>query len=130
EPMFETAQSVELTNLTDQIDELSTRLIIDGVKTLGAEDFERLSQTAATLGNSTVAEAAMQIAKQIAPPCNLAIPDLTRLLSTGLVDMRKFLDDPSAERPAAEAAVQAVVPVATHQVEAAVAIPSAPAINP
>lgn len=121
--MFETAQSVELTNLTDQIDELSTRLIIDGVKTIGAEDFERLSQTADKLGNSTVSAAAAQIAKQIAPPCALAIPDLTRLLSTGLVDMRKLLDESPDEQSAAKSA-EAATPVTAAQAEVVAPISS------
>jgi len=132
--MFETAQSVELTNLTDQIDELSTRLIIDGVKTLSVADFERLSKMAADLGNGPAAAAAERVAKKMAPPCKLSIPNLTRLMSTGLVELRKLLDDPAAAQksePAAQTAGDSVASgSAPAQVEAVEEAPAQPAVNP
>jgi two-component system chemotaxis sensor kinase CheA len=130
--MFETAQSVELTNLNEQIDELSTRLIIDGVKTLGASDFERLSNMASELGNSAAAAAAERVAKKMAPPCKLSVPNLTRLISTGLVDLRKLLDDPAEQQgsPATESEQDSATTTGEEQPEATASAPVQPAINP
>ena len=44
--MLELAANVDPALLTDQIDELSTRLILDGVAAMGPADFDRLSQSA------------------------------------------------------------------------------------
>jgi len=133
--MFETAQSVELTNLSDQIDELSTRLIIDGVKTLGAPDFERLSKMASDLGNAAAAAAAERVAKKMAPPCKLSVPNLTRLISTGLVELRRLLDDPAAQQseqqsaPASESVQDSTTNDGT-QPDVSASAPAQPAVNP
>jgi two-component system chemotaxis sensor kinase CheA len=125
--MFESAQDVESAILTGQIDELSTRLILDGVKTLGPSDFEHVGQSAADHGNSQAAEVARRIAKRIAPPCNLSVPELTRLLSTGLMDLRRLLDDPSASVAPAAEAMDAGDAAQTEAVEAVAS--SVPEIN-
>jgi two-component system chemotaxis sensor kinase CheA len=105
--MFEVAENVELSTLTGLIDELSTRLIIDGAATLGAGDFERLSRTAAELGNDRVEEAAQRIAERIAAPSALSVPEAMRLLSCGLDELRSLLEDPQAAPPATPATAAA-----------------------
>jgi two-component system chemotaxis sensor kinase CheA len=102
--MLELAANVDLTRLTDQIDELSTRLILDGVATLGPADFERLSRTAADLGSTPVESAAHRLAQDIGCASTVSVPDLTRIVSSGLVELRRLLDEPpSGQRPAGSA---------------------------
>jgi two-component system chemotaxis sensor kinase CheA len=81
--------------LTDRIDELSTRLILDGVTSLGALDFERLGQAAIESGNSPLADAARRIAEKMAAALAHSIPEATRLVSSGLVELRRLLDAPA-----------------------------------
>jgi two-component system chemotaxis sensor kinase CheA len=94
--MLALEKNVDLTSLTELIDNLSTRLIIDGAVTLGPDDFDHLSQAAAGQGNTDFARVARQIAEAVASAPELPIPDLTRILSSGLVELRKVLDDPPA----------------------------------
>jgi two-component system, chemotaxis family, sensor kinase CheA len=94
--MLELAETVDLTSVTDQIDELSTRLILDGVATLNVVDFERLGSAAACLGNSQAECAARRIAESIASGATLPGPELTRLVSSGLVELRHLIDEPPA----------------------------------
>jgi two-component system chemotaxis sensor kinase CheA len=102
--MLEVATNVDLSRLTDQIDELSTRLILDGVATLGSGDFDRLSQTAAALGNTQVESAAHRLAEGISSTSTGSVPDLTRFVSSGLVELRRLLDEsPSNRQPTASA---------------------------
>ena len=125
--MSELANNLELTSLTDLIDELSTRLIIDGVDTLGVPDFERLGQAAASQQRESVAKAAALLAERIAPPATFSVPELTRLISSALVEMRNLLDHTttnqspssspqppaaSAPNPSAPAPYQAAAPLA------------------
>jgi two-component system chemotaxis sensor kinase CheA len=98
--MLELAANIDPALLTDRIDELSTRLILDGVATLCPLDFERLGQTAAGLGNRPLADAAQCIGESIAAAATLSTPEVTRLVSSGLVELRRLLDaalaDPAA----------------------------------
>jgi two-component system chemotaxis sensor kinase CheA len=87
---------VDLASLTDEIDELSTRLILDGVATLDPIDFERLSRTARGLGNGSVAAAAHRIAESVAFALPSPIPERTRIANSGLMELRRLLE----ERPA------------------------------
>jgi len=64
--MSELAASIDLAPLTEQIDELSTRLILNGVATLTPDDFERLRCGAAERGSSAVADAVQRIAESVA----------------------------------------------------------------
>jgi two-component system chemotaxis sensor kinase CheA len=117
--MSELANNLELTSLTDLIDELSTRLIIDGVDTLGVPDFERLGQAAASQQRESVAKAATLLAERIAPPATFSVPELTRLISSALVEMRNLLDNTTTADQA---------PVSSPQPPVAAApTPSAPA---
>jgi len=94
--MLDLAANVDPALLTDRIDELTTRLILDGVARLGPPDFERLAQTAAELGNGPLADGAQRIGKSLAAASTLSVPDLTRLVSSGLVELRNLLDGPAA----------------------------------
>jgi two-component system chemotaxis sensor kinase CheA len=98
--MLELEKDVDLTSLTEQIDDLSTRLILDGAATLGPDDFERLGRTATHLGNAEVEQVARRIADSIVSAPPLAVPELTRVLSSGLVELRKLLDEPQSSAPA------------------------------
>jgi two-component system chemotaxis sensor kinase CheA len=100
--MFELDQTVDVTSLTDRIDELSTRLIIDGAGKLGSDDFERFSEAAADMGYDSLADSAHRIAESIASPSILPIPELTRLVSSGLVALRQLLDGGSSDSQATE----------------------------
>jgi two-component system, chemotaxis family, sensor kinase CheA len=92
---LEQAAIGDWTVLTDQIDELSTRLILDGVASLAPGDFEGLGRAAEELGNIQVEDVARRIAQSIAP--GLPVPEHTRLVSAGLEELRRLLDStPSA----------------------------------
>lgn len=91
---MEQAAIVDSIGLTDQIDELSTRLILDGVATLAPADFERLGGIAEERGNAQLADAARRIARGIDAVSSFSIPELTRVVSSGLVDLRRLLDLP------------------------------------
>jgi two-component system chemotaxis sensor kinase CheA len=109
--MFELAEAdtltseltADLTSMTDRIDEISTRLIIDGVQSVVPADFHALAQMANDLGRQCAADTARRIAHTFAPPAVFSIPDLTRLLSSGLVELRSLLENPEAA-PCAPAA--------------------------
>jgi two-component system chemotaxis sensor kinase CheA len=92
--MLELAENVPQTAITDRIDELSTRLILDGVASLSSLDFERLGSLAAELGHPRVEAVARRIADSLNLVPILRVPDLTRIVSSGLVEVRKLLDNP------------------------------------
>jgi two-component system chemotaxis sensor kinase CheA len=98
--MSELAASIDLASLTEQIDELSTRLILNGVATLTADDFECLRRSAAERGSSAVADAVQRMAESVAAALELPVPERTRIASTGLVELRRLLDEPPATRRA------------------------------
>jgi two-component system chemotaxis sensor kinase CheA len=106
--MSELAASIDLASLKEQIDELSTRLILNGVATLAPTDFERLSRTAGDLGSSSVADSAHSIAESIDSAAALPVPERTRIASTGLVELRKLLDAPPS--PSASPEVSDKIP--------------------
>jgi len=97
--MLEVATNVDVTGLIERIDELSTRLILDGVATLGPLDFERLSQMAGELGVARVETAARRTAESIASTPTSSIPALTGLVSSALVELRGLMDDPHPDSP-------------------------------
>jgi two-component system chemotaxis sensor kinase CheA len=90
--MLDLAANIDPAFLTDRIDELSTRLILDGVASLGPLDFERLGQAAAELGNGPLADAAQHIGESIAAVSTQPVSERTRLVSSGLVELRRLLD--------------------------------------
>jgi two-component system chemotaxis sensor kinase CheA len=99
--MFELAEESligEAISLTDQIDTISTRLIIDGVRTLEAADFEQFAHSAKQLGNKQLVGAAEELSRCLTKSANLAVPELTRILSSGLVELRRLLDNPEEDR--------------------------------
>jgi two-component system chemotaxis sensor kinase CheA len=114
--MSESVASIDVAQLTEQIDELSTRLILDGVATLDPADFERLSRTATHLGNSSVADAAHRIAQYIDSALALPVPERTRVASSGLVDLRRLLDEALAGRQSTVPATPSAPPEALEKV--------------
>ena len=92
--MLELADNVPQTAITDWIDELSTRLILDGVASLSSVDFEHLGSLAAELGHPRAEAVARRIADRFGLLPTLRVPDLTRIVSSGLVEVRKLIDDP------------------------------------
>ena len=89
--MFEAEEDQGAKCLNDQLDTISTRLILDGVQSISPADFESLSLLALEHGSPTLSEAAAELAAGIAPPAKFSIPDLTRLLSSSLVEFRKMI---------------------------------------
>jgi hypothetical protein len=88
--MLQTAESSLQACLTEQIDDISTRLILDGVAAITPADFERFAQLAAEAGLARIEAAANQIAAGFLP--TLSAPGLTRVVSAGLVELRTLLD--------------------------------------
>jgi two-component system chemotaxis sensor kinase CheA len=102
--MPELAEKVDPTTPADQIDELSTRLILDGVAAVGPADFERLGDAASAAGVVAVAIASRRLGEEIASASAFALPELTRLISSGLVELRRLLDEPASVPQTAESA--------------------------
>jgi two-component system chemotaxis sensor kinase CheA len=94
--MFEIAEDAAVASLTDRIDEISTRLILDGVKSIAASDFEGLSRDAAQHGFPRMADVALALAESIAGRASYSVPERTRLLSSGLVELKKLVDEPAS----------------------------------
>jgi two-component system chemotaxis sensor kinase CheA len=88
----------EATVLVEGIDELSTRLILDGVEVLHAHDFMRLAELATECGSSEVAALALRLAGTIRDASGPSSPELTGVLSAGLVGLRSLIDGESAPR--------------------------------
>jgi two-component system chemotaxis sensor kinase CheA len=99
--MPEIVEHVPLNQMTDLIDELSTRLILDGVAALAGTDFDRLSCAAAGFGLTQITIVAQRITQAFVS-ASTPLPDLTRLVSSGLVEMRKLLDEPVPSPHASE----------------------------
>ena len=115
--MSELAASIDLAPLTEQIDELSTRLILNGVATLTPDDFERLRRGAAERGSGAVADAVQRIAEAVGGAEALPVPELTRIASTGLMELRRLLDESPVDRkaPAPKPVSASKVPVPPSQ---------------
>jgi two-component system chemotaxis sensor kinase CheA len=94
--MLEVPENQRTVCLNDLVDELSTRLIIDGVSTLTPSDFERFGCIAIDHGLSEVDTIAQRIAAEIAGTPPDAVPELTRVISSGLVELRNRLDTASS----------------------------------
>jgi two-component system chemotaxis sensor kinase CheA len=100
--MLEQVAEVDRISLTEQIDALSTRMILDGAPILSASDFERLSSIAAGLGNRSVSVTAARIAKAIATSSTRPESEVTNLVSSGLVELRSLLHErPTTPQPTA-----------------------------
>jgi two-component system chemotaxis sensor kinase CheA len=97
--MSELGASTDLAPLSEQVDELSTRLILNGVATLTADDFERLRRGAEERGSSAVADAVQRIAESVAVAQELPVPERMRIASTGLMELRRLLDESPANQP-------------------------------
>ena len=116
--MLQLGVHVDLTPLTEQIDELSTRLILDGVATIVPADFESLSETAASLGQTHLEGAAHRLAEDISSASAVSAPDLTRLVSSGLVELRRALDEPPTAQREVSASTSAR-PQASNEIRSA-----------
>lgn len=103
--MLESAANIDLTSLVVQIDGLSTRLILNGVATLGPCDFDRLRETAAECELRTVADRAKRLAEDLLAGATSSQADLTRIVSAGLEELRRLLDEPTANSDASLSAV-------------------------
>ena len=99
-------------SLVELLDQLSTRLIIDGVASLAPADFEQLSAAAADTGYTAVATAAHELAEKYAASSGVPLPEVTRLLSWGLENARKLLREPSASADVTNSAGLSVDPAA------------------
>ncbi len=93
--MPEVSENELTASMNDLLDQLSTRLIIDGVCTLAPADFVHIANDAAGMGLTGFHNIAQQIAADIARTPADAIPELTRIISSGLVELRRQLDEPS-----------------------------------
>lgn len=83
-------------SLTDQLDELSTRLILDGVASLSSADFKTFRDAAREQDRSLLADAAEGMAASFANAAGKTGPELTRQVSSGLVDLRSLLEQSEA----------------------------------
>jgi len=90
--MIDLLEPTELVSLTGQLDDISTRLIIDGVSAVGVTDFQALHHLAQEMNHQEVAAIARRITDAVAGPVSLSIPDLTRLFSAGIEEMRHALE--------------------------------------
>jgi two-component system chemotaxis sensor kinase CheA len=97
------ATIADVATLTEQIDELSTRLLVEGAASLTSNDFKQLSQQAAQAGHDSVASAATAIAASIPAASKRSRADLTGPLTQGLNQLRALLEEGQAEPEQAEA---------------------------
>jgi two-component system chemotaxis sensor kinase CheA len=100
---------VEASNLTEQLDELATRLLVDGAASLTAEDFRSLSEIASELGNPAFASAASKLEAVLDRSSREDQNESMAVLSAGLDQLRSLADP--ANSPA-QAPAQAT-PLAT-----------------
>ncbi len=97
--------TADTTSFSDQLDELSTRLILDGPSSLTARDFEEFGERAAALSHDALRLAAQAIAACFLPGSQV---DLTTSLAAGIEQLRSLvLHPPSAGAPQLQAPQQA-----------------------
>jgi len=97
--MLELAQNSLLAQITEQIDELSTRLILDGSPALTAADFERLAQAAGQACLVQLNDCALRLAASVAAAPAPPAPELTRLVGAGLEELRRLLGEAPVPLP-------------------------------
>jgi two-component system chemotaxis sensor kinase CheA len=117
--MLEPAVNVDLPSLNDRIDELSTRLILDGVATIEPVDFERFCHAGAGIENERVERAARRLAEDLRTASALPVPDRTRLVSSGLEELRRLLDEPPTGQDSPEPASTSILPDAARETRTA-----------
>lgn len=88
--MFPSAAIVELANLNEQLDELSTRLLVDGIASITAQDLIMLGQTAEAQGDPDF----YAVATSLSECFNLPDADLRTQLNEGFIRLRALLDNP------------------------------------
>ncbi|WP_255551198.1 chemotaxis protein CheA [Granulicella sp. dw_53] len=93
------SENAELTSLMDQLDDLSTRLILDGVGADISTGLQRLSETAAERGSNQIAMAARLLYERTTASAEASVPELTESFNSGLMELREMI-----ERDANEAA--------------------------
>ena len=97
--------TADTTSFSDQLDELSTRLILDGPSSLTARDFEEFGERAAALSQDALRLAAQSIATCFLPGSQV---DLATSLAAGIEQLRSLvLHPPSAGVPQLQAPQQA-----------------------
>ena len=79
--------------LLSSLDELSSRLIIDGANTVSMNDFCALSNAASNIGESTFSNHASKIAISLDSISSYEIPVLTHFISNSLLHLRNLLID-------------------------------------
>ncbi len=104
------AAIAELSSLTERIDELSTRLLIEGVQALATEDFLPLAQAAREQQNEPLALACDALADSLkSPRKKSARAQLHTRVSHGLEHLRTLLDNPPAPASKQPAAPRAAI---------------------
>jgi two-component system chemotaxis sensor kinase CheA len=98
--MSRSAAIAELTPLPEQIDELSTRLLVEG--SLSAADLQQLADSAADQGHAVLAGAARTLEGSLRSGTPLEPEELNRRLSQGLEDLRMLIDTPTLDTGAGE----------------------------
>jgi two-component system chemotaxis sensor kinase CheA len=91
----------------EQMDELSTRLMIGGAGELGGGDFEGLAAAAAADGLEAVASAAAALARQLSSEAEAPAVVREELVTRGLEQLRAVLEAPE---PVAATPVEQVAP--------------------
>jgi two-component system chemotaxis sensor kinase CheA len=94
--MLDKAEEVPLATVTDLLDEVSTRLILDGVASICPADFERIAKTAVDCGLPQTGKTALGLAQTYAVQ-DTSIPERTRIASSGLVELRTLLQHETAD---------------------------------
>jgi two-component system chemotaxis sensor kinase CheA len=97
-----------LRSIGEQMDELSTRLMIGGAGELGGRDFEGLAAAATADGLEAVASAAAALARQLLAEAEAPAAVREELVTRGLEQLRAVLEAPA--EPVAEAPVEHVAP--------------------
>ena len=86
------AVTVESTSLTEQLDELSTRMLVDGIASLSAQDFSDVARAATDLGDEAFATLALSLTEAF----DLPHEELRVQLNEGFGRLRALLDLPAA----------------------------------
>jgi two-component system chemotaxis sensor kinase CheA len=98
--MFPSAAIADSTSLSEQLDELSTRLLVDGIDSISSEDFATLAQVAELAGALDFGAAAKSLSACFIHPHT----ELSTKLTQGLQQLRALLDSPET-LPARESQV-------------------------
>jgi two-component system chemotaxis sensor kinase CheA len=115
--MLEATHKILVTDLAAQIDELSTRLIIDGTEAVYPSDFEQFCAAASQLGSTELETAAARIAILLSSEEAATIPDRTRIVSLGIEELRSHLEEHQDKPQASQSTEQAKIFQAHSNIE-------------